>query len=61
MASAYSHLAVGEVEVVAHLHRQSSSAAAAEAHDAVLAAAVRHIVDCKYSLTSRVRLKSQTI
>lgn len=36
----HSHLAVGEVEVVAHLHGQRSPAAAAEVHDAVLAAAV---------------------
>lgn len=52
-----SHLAVGEVEVVTHLHRQRSLAAAAEAHDAVLAASVRHVVDCEDSLTSRVRLR----
>lgn len=53
----HSHLAVGEVEVVAHLHRQRSSAAAAEAHDAVLAAAVRHVVDREHSLASSVRLQ----
>lgn len=53
----YSHLAVGKVEVVTHLHRQRSSAAAAEAHDAVLAASVRHVVDCEHSLASRVCLK----
>lgn len=53
----YSHLAVGEVEVVTHLHRQRTLAAAAEAHDAVLAASVRHVVDCEYSLTSRICLK----
>lgn len=52
-----SHLAVGEVEVVTHLHRQRALAAAAEAHDAVLAASVRHVVNCEYSLTSRVRLR----
>lgn len=52
-----SHLAVGEVKVVAHLHRQRALAAAAEAHDAVLAASVRHVVNCEYSLTGRVRLR----
>lgn len=53
-----SHLAVGEVEVVTHLHGQRALAAAAEAHDAVLAASVRHVVNCEYSLTSRVRLRN---
>lgn len=52
-----SHLTVGKVEVVAQLHRQRSLAAAAEAHDAVLAASVRHIVDCEHALASRVCLK----
>lgn len=52
-----SHLAVGEVEVIAHLHRQRALAAAAEIHDAVLAASVRDIVDCKNSLTCRVSLR----
>lgn len=52
-----SHLAVGEVEVVTHLHGQRALAAAAEAHDAVLAASVRHVVNCEYSLTSRVCLR----
>lgn len=53
----YSHLAVGKVEVVTHLHRERSPAAAAEAHDAVLAPSVRHIVDSEHSLASRVCLK----
>lgn len=36
----HSHLAVGEVEVVTHFHRQRPAAAAAEVHDAVLTASV---------------------
>jgi len=48
----YSHLAVGEVEVITHFHRQRAPAAAAEVHDAVLAAAVRDVVDREHSLTS---------
>lgn len=51
-----SHLAVGEIEVVAHFHRKRSPAAAAEVHDAVLAASVRDIVDCEHSLACRVPL-----
>lgn len=53
----HSHLAVGEVEVVTHFHRQRPAAAAAEVHDAVLTASVWHVVDCKHSLTRRVPLK----
>lgn len=53
----HSHLAVGEVKVVTHLHRQRSPAAAAEIHDAVLAASVWHVIDCEHSLTCRVSLK----
>lgn len=45
------HLAVGEVEVITHLYRQRTLAAAAEVHDAVFAASMRDIIDCKYSLT----------
>lgn len=52
-----SHLSVGEVEVVTHFHRQRSPAAAAEVHDAVLAASMRHVVDCEHSLTRRVPLR----
>lgn len=36
----HSHLAVGEVEVVTHFHRERSPAAAAEIHNAVLAASM---------------------
>lgn len=45
-----SHLAVGEVQVIAHFHRQRAPAAAAEVHDAVLAAAVRDVVDREHPL-----------
>lgn len=34
----YSHLTVGEIEVITHLYRQTTLTAAAEVHDAVLAA-----------------------
>lgn len=51
-----SHLAVSEVEVIAHLHRQRTLAATAEVHDAILAASVRDIIDRKNSLTCRVPL-----
>lgn len=51
-----SHLAVGEVKVVTHFHRQWPPAAAAEVHDAILAASVRDIIDCKHLLTCRVAL-----
>ena len=47
----HSHLAVGEVKVVTHFHGQGALAAATEVHDAVLAAAVRDIVDSENSLT----------
>lgn len=36
----HSHLAVGEVEVVTHFHGQRSLAAAAEVHNAILAASM---------------------
>lgn len=52
-----SHLAVGEVEIVAHFHGQRAPAAAAEVHDAVLAAAVRDIVDGEHSFTHRIALR----
>lgn len=52
-----SHLAVSEVEVITHLHRQRALAAAAEVHDAILAASMRDIVDRKNSLTCRVPLR----
>lgn len=41
---AVGHLAVSEVQVVAHLHRQRAVPAAAEVHDAVLAASMRYVV-----------------
>lgn len=52
-----SHLTICEVEIVAHFHRQGPPAAAAEVHDAVLAAAMRDIVDCEHSLARRIPLK----
>lgn len=55
------YLAVGEVEVVAHFHRQWAAAAAAEVHDAVLAASVWHVVYCKHLLTGRVTLEGRKV
>lgn len=54
-----SYLPISEVEVITHFHRQRPLAAAAEVHDAILAAAMRDIVDCEHSLTRRIPLKKK--
>lgn len=51
------HLSVSEVQVITHLHGQRAVPAAGEVHDAVLAAAVRHVVHRKNALARRVGLR----
>lgn len=51
------HLAVGEVQIIAHFHGQRAPAPTAEVHNAVLAATVRHVVDGEHSLAHRIPLR----